>query len=50
MTLFPMVPRTSSLNFLVLLVRDMAQTGAKLLLILARVEPLNFLVEIKASG
>ena len=50
MTLLLMVPRTSSMHFLTLLVRDMAKTGAKLLLILSRVEPPKFLIPIKESG
>ena len=37
MTLLLMVPRTLYTHFLTLLVRDMAQTGAKLLFMLARV-------------
>ena len=45
-----MSPITSSMNFMTLLVKDMAQTGAKLLLILARVEASKFLIPIKASG
>ena len=49
MTLFPMVTRTSSMIFLTLLVRDMAQTGAKIL-ILAWVEAPTFLIPIKESG
>ena len=45
-----MVPRTSSMNFLTLLVKDMVQTGANILLILARVEAPKFLIPIKESG
>ena len=37
-------------EFLTLLVRDMAQIGGNLLLILARVEPPKFMIKIKSSG
>ena len=50
MTLLLMVPRTLYMHFLKLLVRDMAQTGANMLLVLTRVEPPKFLIPIKASG
>ena len=50
MKLLSMVPRTSSMHLMTLLVRDMAQTGAKLLLMLLRVEDPKFLIPIKASG
>ena len=50
MTLFLMVPRTSSMNFLKLLVGYMSQTGANLLLILAHVEATKFLISIKESS
>ena len=50
MTLLLMVPITSSIKFLTLLVRNMAQTGANMLLILAQLEPPKFLIQIKASG
>ena len=45
-----MVPRTLYMHFLALFVRYMAQTGAKMLLILAQVEAPNFLIPINASG
>ena len=44
MTLLLMVPRTSSMHFLTLLVRDMAQTEAKMLLILVWVELTKFMI------
>ena len=50
MTLLPMVPRTSSVHFLTLLVRDIAQTRGEILLILAQVEPPKFLIPITAIG
>ena len=50
MTLLSMVNITSSINFLKLLVKDMAQTKAKLSLIVSRVEPPNCIIPIKASG
>ena len=50
MKLLSMVPRNSSIHFLTVLVRDMAQTGETLLLILAQVEDPNFTIPIKASG
>ena len=50
MTLLLMVPINPSMHLLTLLTRDMDQTGAKLLLILARVEAPKFLIPIKASG
>ena len=43
MTLLLMVPRTSSINFLTLLVQDMDQNGAMLLLISSWVEDPKFL-------
>ena len=49
-TLLSMVPITSSMHLMTLLVREMAQIGAKLLLILAQVEAPNFLIPVKASG
>ena len=49
-TLLSMDPITSYVHLLTLLVVDMAQTGAKLLLILDRVEPPKFIIPIKASG
>ena len=50
MKLLLMVLRTSYMNFLTLLAREVAQTGAKLLLILAWVEFPKSLILIKASG
>ena len=50
MKLLLMVPRTSSMHFLTLLFRDMAKTGANLLLLFAWMEPPKFLIQIKASG
>ena len=50
MILFSMVLRTPYMCLLALLVRDMHQTGGKLLLILARLEPPNFLIPIKEGG
>ena len=50
MTLLLMVTRNLSMHFLTLLVRDMAQTGGKLLFILAQVEPPKFLIPINASS
>ena len=50
MTLLQMVTRTSYIHLLALLVRGMAKTCSKLLLILARVEPTKFMIPIKASG
>ena len=49
-TLLTMVPRSSYIHLLALLVREMAQTGSKLLLILARLEPIKFIIPIKESG
>ena len=49
-TLFSMVPINSSMRLMKLLVRGMAQTGAKLLSVLAWVEPPKFLISIKESG
>ena len=49
-TLLSMVPITSSLHLLTVLVRDMAQTGAKMLLLLARVKAQKFLIPIRARG
>ena len=45
-----MVSRTLSVHLMTLLMRDMAQSVANILLILARVEPQKFLIPIKASG
>ena len=50
MILVSTVPITSSMHLMTLLARDMAQTGAKLLLIFAWVESPKFLTPIKASG
>ena len=50
MTLLFMVPRTSSMHFLILSVKDMDQTGAKMLLILTRVEAQNFVIPMKENG
>ena len=50
MTLLSMVPRNSSMNFLTLLVRDIAQIGANLLLILSWVEYPKSLIQTKAIG
>ena len=47
--LLAMVPITSSMSFLTLLAREMSQTGAKMLIILSRVEPPKFIIPIKAS-
>ena len=48
-TLFFMVTRTLCMHLLTLLVRYMYQTGAKLLSILAPVEPPKVLIPIKVS-
>ena len=50
MTLLLIVPINSSMHFLTLLMRGMAQTGAKLLLILSQVKVPKFLIPIKAGG
>ena len=50
MTLFTMIHRTSSMHFLTLLARGVAQSGPKLLLILSRLEAPKFLIPIKASS
>ena len=44
MKLLLMVPRTSSMHLLTILVREMDQTGAKLLLILVWVELTKFMI------
>ena len=49
MKLFPMIRRTSSMHFLTLLVRGVAQTGSILLSILSRLEASKFLIPIKSS-
>ena len=50
MKILPMVPRTSSMYFLTVLVRYMDQTGEMIILILAQVEAPKFMIPIKSIG